>query len=258
MTPQGPEASGVPQPPPGTAAILIIGNEILSAKVRDENGPFLARELRALGVELRRIETVPDEIPLIVDALHRCLASAVHVFTSGGIGPTHDDVTIPAIAQAYEVPVVHDERTLELLSGYYGDKLNAARRRLAEIPQGGKAEFLDGATFPVLSKDRVVILPGVPQLLRASFSRVRERFRQAPIFSASIYFNLGEGALAEHLDATVARYPSVSIGSYPRFDEGCDHKVKVTFDGRDAREVGAAFADLRGRVPPSAVVREER
>jgi molybdenum cofactor synthesis domain-containing protein len=246
------------QPQPGTAAILIIGNEILSAKVRDENGPFLARELRALGVELRRIETVPDEIPLIVDALHRCLASAAHVFTSGGIGPTHDDVTIAAIAQAYGVPVVHDERTLQLLEGYYGEKLNAARRRLSEIPQGGKAEFLEGSSFPVLSMDRVIILPGVPQLLRDGFSRVRERFRQAPIFSSALYFAIGEGALAEHLDATVARFPSVAIGSYPRFDEGCDHKVKVTFDGRSQAEVQAAHAFLRGCLAPSVVVREER
>src|SRR5438309_11184365 len=98
-----------------TAAVLVIGNEILSAKVADENGPFLARELRALGVELRRIETVPDEIPLIVDALQRCLASAKWVFTSGGIGPTHDDVTIAAVAQAFGRKVVHDERTLQLL-----------------------------------------------------------------------------------------------------------------------------------------------
>lgn len=243
--------------PPGTAAVLIIGNEILSAKVRDENGPFLARELRALGVELRRIETVPDEIPLIVDALQRCLAAAAHVFTSGGIGPTHDDVTIAAIAEAYGVPVVHDPRTLELLEAYYGDKLNAARRRLAEIPRGGRAEFLDGSSFPVLSMDRVIILPGVPMLLRNGFSRVRERFRQAPIFSSAIYFGIGEGALAEHLDEAVARFPTVSIGSYPRFDEGCDHKVKVTFDGRVAEEVREALAFLRQRVPSGAVVREE-
>jgi molybdenum cofactor synthesis domain-containing protein len=244
-------------PPPGTAAILVIGNEILSAKVRDENGPFLARELRALGVELRRIETVPDEIPIIVDALQRCLASGTHVFTSGGIGPTHDDVTIAAIAEAYGVPVVHDEKTLRLLESYYGEKLNLARRRLAEIPQGGRAEFHEGFSFPVLSMDRVTILPGVPQLLREGFSRIRERFRQAPIFSSAIYFSLGEGALAEHLDATVARFPRIAIGSYPRFDEGCDHRVKVTFDGREADEVREAHAFLKTRIPAGAVVREE-
>ena len=244
-------------PPEGTAAILVIGNEILSAKVRDENGPFLARELRALGVDLRRIETVPDEIPLIVDALHRCLAAAAHVFTSGGIGPTHDDVTIASIAQAYGVPVVHDPTTLRMLESYYGEKLNAARRRLAEIPQGGKAELLEGAVFPVLSMERVIILPGVPQLLRDGFARIRERFRQAPIFSRAIYFGIGEGALAEHLDATVARFPGVAIGSYPRFDVGCDHKVKVTFDGRAAADVHAAHDFLKSLVGPAAIIRED-
>src|SRR2546430_9531857 len=98
-----------------TAAVLVIGNEILSTKVADENGPFLARELRALGVELRRIETVPDEVPLIVDALQRCLRSAQWVFTSGGIGPTHDDVTIAAIAQAFGRKGELDPRTGALL-----------------------------------------------------------------------------------------------------------------------------------------------
>jgi molybdenum cofactor synthesis domain-containing protein len=241
----------------GTAAILIIGNEILSAKVRDENGPFLIKELRALGVDLRRLEVVPDEIPLIVDALHRCLEQGEFVFTSGGIGPTHDDVTIAAVAAAYGVKVVHDPRTLELLQNHYGDRLNAARLRLCEIPEGGKAEFHEGHAFPVLSKDRVTIFPGVPLLLREGFSRIRERFRQPPIFSGALYFSLGEGALAEHLDATVARFPNVAIGSYPRFDEGCDHRVKVTFDGRASEEVRAALEFLKARVPAEGLVREE-
>ena len=239
-----------------TAAIVVIGNEILSAKVTDENGPFLARELRSLGVELRRIETVPDEIPLIVDALRRCLASARWVFTSGGIGPTHDDVTIAAVAQAFGRRVVHDERTLQLLRERYGAELNAARTRLAEIPEGGRAEFHEGHLFPVLSIDNVTILPGVPSLLREGFGRIRERFRVAPIFSRALYFSLGEGALAEHLDATVARYPAVAIGSYPRFDEA-DHRVKVTFDGRSESEVGEAANFLRARLPAAVIVREE-
>ena len=242
--------------PVTTAAIVVIGNEILSAKVADENGPFLARELRALGIELRRIETVPDEIPLIIDALRRCLASARWVFTSGGIGPTHDDVTISAIAEAFGRRVVLDEGTLQLLKARYGDKLNAARMRLAEVPEGSRVEFHEGYLFPVISLENVTILPGVPSLLREGFTRIRERFRVAPIFTRALYFTLGEGALAEHLDATVARFPSVAIGSYPRFDD-VDHRVKVTFDGRDEGEVRSAASFLRERVPAGTIIREE-
>jgi len=239
-----------------TAAILVIGNEILSAKVADENGPFLAKELRELGVDLRRIETVPDEVPLIVDALRRCLSQARWVFTSGGIGPTHDDVTIAAIAQAFGRSVVHDERTLSLLRARFGEPLKPALRRLAEMPEGARAEFHEGYLFPVITLENVVILPGVPSLLREGFTRLRDRFRVSPIHSRAIYFNVGEGTLAEHLDATVARFPSVGIGSYPRFD-AADHRVKVTFDGRDQEQVRAASEFLKARLPRDVIVREE-
>jgi molybdenum cofactor synthesis domain-containing protein len=239
-----------------TAAILVIGNEILSAKVEDENGPFLARELRALGVELRRIETVPDEIPLIVDALGRCRTQARWVFTSGGIGPTHDDVTIAAVAEAFGRPVVPDEATLRLLRSRFGEPLKPALKRLADVPQGATVEFHEGYLFPVLSLENVVILPGVPSFLHESFLRIRDRFRVAPIHSRALYFTVSESTLAEHLDATVTRFPGVAIGSYPRFDSA-DHRVKVTFDGREAEQVRGACEFLRGRIPAEAVVREE-
>ncbi len=129
-------------PPPGTAALVIIGNEVLSAKVVDENGPWLLGELRSLGVEVRRVETVPDEIPLIVESVQRACAAAAHVFTSGGIGPTHDDVTIAALARAFDRRVVTDPRSLELLQakieGKSGRRMNAAQRRLAEVPEGAQ------------------------------------------------------------------------------------------------------------------------
>ena len=215
-----------------TAAILVIGNEILSAKVQDENGPFLARELRGLGVELRRIETVPDEVPLIADALRRSLS------------------------QAFGRAVVLDQRTVQLLRSHFGDPLKPALRRLAEVPEGSRVEFHEGYLFPVMSLENVVILPGVPSLLREGFLRIRDRFRVAPFHSKALYFTIGEGALAEHLDATVARFPAVAIGSYPRFDPA-DHRVKVTFDGRDAAQVRSACEFLKARLPAGVIVREE-
>jgi molybdenum cofactor synthesis domain-containing protein len=239
-----------------TAAIVVIGNEILSAKVADENGPWLSRELRSLGVEVRRIETVPDEVPLIVDSLRRALASAKWVFTSGGIGPTHDDVTIAAVAQCFARRVVADERILSSLRTHFGERLNAARRRLADIPEGSTIDWFPGSLFPVISVENVAVLPGPPVLFQEGFARIRERYRTAPIFTRSLYFGVGEGSLAEHLDAAVAEFPSVSIGSYPRFDDA-DYRVKVTFDGRDQAEVRRAAAFVRTRVPPETILREE-
>ena len=239
-----------------TAAIVVIGNEVLSAKVADENGPWLAKQLRELGVELRRIETVPDEIPLIVDAVLRARASARWVFTSGGIGPTHDDVTIAALAQALGRKVVHDPRSLALLESKFGARMNAARRRLAEVPEGAVLVWNEASLFPVITVEELVVLPGVPGAFREGFNWIRERYRTAPIFSRSVFLSLGEGRLAEHLDAAVAAFPAVGIGSYPRFDDA-DHRVKVTFDSRAQDQVRAARDFLVARLPAGALVREE-
>ena len=240
-----------------TAAILVIGNEILSAKIADENGPWLTRELRALGVEVRRIETVPDEIPLIVDALERAKAHARWVFTSGGIGPTHDDVTMAAVAKAFGRRVVPDPRILAMLQAHYGDRLNVARRRLADVPEGADIDWHEGAYFPVVSLEGVAVLPGPPVLFKEGFGRIRERYRSAPLFGRAVYLALGEGELAEHLDATVAHFSQVSIGSYPRFDDRADYRVKITFDGRSEDEVGEALAFFKKRVPDRSILREE-
>jgi molybdenum cofactor synthesis domain-containing protein len=240
-----------------TAAIVVIGNEILSAKIADENGPWLTRELRALGVEVRRIETVPDEIPLIVDALERAKVHAKWVFTSGGIGPTHDDVTMAAVAKAFGRRVVPDPRILGMLQARYGDRLNAARRRLADVPEGADIDWHEGAYFPVVSLERVAVLPGPPVLFKEGFGRIRERYRSAPLFSRAVYLALGEGELAEHLDATVAEFPQVSIGSYPRFDQQADYRVKITFNGRAQDAVDRALAFFRRRVPEKCILRED-
>jgi len=143
-----------------------------------------------------------------------------------------------------------------LLRSRFDEPLKPALRRLADVPEGARVEFHEGYLFPVISVEKVVILPGVPSLLREGFTRLRERFRVAPIHSSALYFTLGEGTLAEHLDATVARFPAVAIGSYPRFD-AADYRVKVTFDGRDESQVKAAAAFLKTRLPADSIVREE-
>ena len=161
------------------------------------------------------------------------------------------------MAKAFGRRVVPDSRILGMLQAHYGDRLNAARRRLADVPEGAEIDWHEGAYFPVVSLEGVAVLPGPPVLFKEGFGRIRERYRSAPLFGRAIYLALGEGELAEHLDATVARFPQVSIGSYPRFDQRADYRVKITFDGRSEDEVREAFAFFRKRLPGSCILRDE-
>jgi molybdopterin-biosynthesis enzyme MoeA-like protein len=235
---------------------VLIGNEILSGKIRDENGSYLLRELRALGVEMRRMEVVPDEEELIIDAVRRCRAASVHLFTSGGIGATHDDVTVPAIARALERPLVHDPTLVGMLQARYGDRLDAVHLRLAEVPEG--AELLWGMhhelRFPAILADGVLILPGVPLLFAEKFEAVKERYRAPAIALRSLYLSSDEPDIAELLTTATTRFPGVSIGSYPRFDP-CDYRVKVTVESRDAALVDTCTTWLRENLG-SAVLRD--
>src|SRR5437868_15352976 len=164
-----------------TAAILLIGNEILSGKVEEENARFLTRELRALGVALRRIEVVPDVTDEIAASVRALADRFDFVFTSGGVGPTHDDVTLHAVAEAFGMKV-HRHPDLEaLLRAGYGDRLHERDLRMADIPTGARLEYGPGgrhadarAPWPVIVVRNVWILPGVPTIFRRKFEAVRE------------------------------------------------------------------------------------
>lgn len=248
--------TAVHPPPPHTASLVLIGNEILSGKIRDENGSYLLRELRTLGVEMRRMEVVPDEEDLIVDAVRRCRAQSVHLFTSGGIGTTHDDVTVPAVARALDRPVVHDPTLVSMLQARYGERLDAVHLRLAEIPEG--AELLWGSQrelrFPAILADGILILPGVPLLFTEKFEAVKERYRAPPISLRNLYLSSDEPDIAELLTTATAQFRGIAIGSYPRFDR-CDYRVKVTVESRDAGLVDACTTWLRERLG-DAMLRE--
>src|SRR5437870_9622369 len=157
-----------------TAGIILIGNEILSGKVVDANAVYLCREFRALGVDVRKISVIPDEVELIAREVREFQSSYDWVFTSGGVGPTHDDVTIEGVARALAVKVVRHERLVAILEGYYGDRLNDAHLKMAETPDG--AELVGGAPlrFPTVVMKNVYILPGVPEIFRQKFEAIRE------------------------------------------------------------------------------------
>lgn len=226
-----------------TAGVVIIGDEILSGKFVDQNGAFLIAELRALGVELRRLEVIPDDREEIAATVKTHSARFDHVFTSGGVGPTHDDVTIESIAAAFGVGVARHPELERRVRGYWGDKLDPANLRLAEVPQGAELLWGKDTTWPVVSFGNVIILPGVPELFRRKFVDIRDRFRSAPIFTARLYVDADEGALAPELDRVVAAFPAVKLGSYPRFAER-EFRVLLTLECKDAAAVEAAYQAL--------------
>jgi molybdenum cofactor synthesis domain-containing protein len=236
-------------PTPHTAALVLIGNEILSGKIRDDNGSYLLRELRGLGVDVRRVEIVPDEEDLIVDAVRRCREQAVHLFTSGGIGLTHDDVTVPAVARALDRPVIRHPELLAMLRSFYGDAMDDFHARLAEVPEG--AELLWGRPrnlrFPAILADDILILPGVPSLFVEKFEAIKERYRAPPIVLVNLFLGVGEDRIAGLLTEATVRFPGIAIGSYPRFD-AADHKVKVTVESRDPAIVKDCADFLRSRL----------
>jgi FAD synthetase len=239
-----------------TAGIVIIGDEILTGKFADQNAVFLIGELRSLGVDLRRISVIPDEIDDIAATVRDFSARFDVVFTSGGVGPTHDDLTMAGIARAFETQVVIHPVLEKAVREYWGASMPEANIRLAQVPEGATLVYGRDAKWPVVSYRNVFILPGVPTLFKRKFLEISDRFRSAPVALGKIYALGDEGALAPHLDAVVAAFPAVKIGSYPRFDEK-DFRVILTLEHRDMTLVMAAVTDLAGRLGALVVRIEE-
>jgi molybdenum cofactor synthesis domain-containing protein len=252
-----------------TAGIVIIGDEILTGKFTEENAAFLIGELRALGVELKRITVIPDDREDIAATVREQSERFDHVFTSGGVGPTPHDVNIEAIARGFGVGVTRHPDLEAKVRGYWKDKLADANLRLADLPTGSELVYPAARSesgplhsggkdqiWPVVCFKNVYILPGVPALFRRKFVDIRDRFRALPVTAARLYVDLDEGELAPHLDAIVARFASVKIGSYPRFSER-DFRVLVTLEGAASDDVAGAYSELATRLGAHVVRREE-
>ena len=230
-----------------TAGIVIIGDEILSGKFADENATFLIGALAELGVDLRRVSMIPDDLDDIAATVRMVSERFDWVFTSGGVGPTHDDMTMAGIARAFDTRVVVDPTLERILYDHWGPSMPEANLRLAEMPEG--AELVRGpvgttsARWPVVCYRNIYILPGVPRLFRQKFLDIQERFRGAPLVRARVYLNADEGDFAEALTALTLEHPQVKIGSYPRFEE-TEFRVLLTLESHEDAALSAALGAL--------------
>jgi molybdenum cofactor synthesis domain-containing protein len=239
-----------------TAGILIIGNEILSGKVVDTNSPFLTRELRSLGVTVRRILTIPDDVDEIAAAVREFRGAYDLVFTSGGVGPTHDDVTIEGVAQGLGRKVVRHPVIEAKMREYFKENINEARLKMAEVPEGTEL-IVDGRLgFPTIKCENLYILPGIPEILEQKFQALRERFAASPYVLRVVYTRDGEGTIAEHLNATLAAFPELLLGSYPKLGDP-EYAVKLTLESKDRDYVERALEHLLRLLAPQSVVRTE-
>jgi len=240
-----------------TAAALVIGNELLSGKVLDANVHALASSLRALGIRLSRVVMLPDEVGILAEEVRRLSADFDVVFTSGGVGPTHDDVTVEAIARAFGVEVVLDPSLSELLRSVYGERLTDAHLLMARVPLGATLCSTPEVQWPTPVMNNVWILPGIPDLFKLKLLTVRAWLRGPTSFvTRTLFLRMEEPLLKPLLDAVVLRHPQVEIGSYPKWFDPA-YRTQITFDAETTDAAQAALDDLRALLAPSDVVRAE-
>ncbi|HEX9722779.1 MAG TPA: molybdopterin-binding protein [Vicinamibacteria bacterium] len=232
-----------------TAAALIIGNEILSGKIQETNLVELARVLRELGIDLKRVVVVTDELATIAKEVTALASTHDFVFTSGGVGPTHDDVTMVGIASAFNVPVVTHPTLEDMLRRHFGDRINDNHLRLALVPQGARLLSKPDSLWPVTVIENVWILPGIPEVFRKKLEIAREHLAgDSPFLSRAVYTMLDETDLAPMLNEVVLKHPDVGVGSYPAWSDK-KYRTKLTFDGKDGAAIGRAVDDFLALLP---------
>lgn len=240
-----------------TAAALIIGNEILTGKVREANVHRLAHELFRMGIALRRVIVCPDEVEIIAEDLGALRSAHDLVFTSGGVGPTHDDVTLPGVARAFGRGLVRSPVIEGLIRGYWGERVTEGHLRMADVPEGAELLQAGEVPWPVICIENVCVLPGVPELFEMKLTMLRERIgSDEPFVSRALYVMCDEGEIAALLEDIVQSHPGVEVGSYPRWRDPT-YRVKLTFDGREPSLVDAALEACRAALAPELVVRVE-
>ena len=228
-----------------TAAVLLIGDEILSGRTKDKNLGFIADMMTALGIDLKEARVVADREDDIVAALNALRHRYSYVFTTGGIGPTHDDITADAVAKAFGLPIRHDPRAVQILMDYFretGREANEARLRMARMPEG--ASLIDNpvSRAPGFQIGNVFVMAGVPKIMNAMMEDVAQRLtRGVPMRSKNVEFRGGEGDAAKPLGEIQKAFPAVVIGSYP-FQAPDGFATNLVLRSRDEAALAEAYA----------------
>ncbi len=232
-----------------TAALIIIGNEVLSGRTRDANLLFIARRLVELGIRLAEVRVIADEEDAIIAAVNQCRAAHDVVFTTGGIGPTHDDITSASVARAFGVPLVRDPGALALLERHYRDgNLNEARLKMADIPDGASLIHNPVSKAPGFQMENVFVLAGVPSIMEAMFDGIKDRLPGGEVVkSKTITAFITEGDLAGPLGRLQDEFPAVEMGSYPFFRTG-RLGSSLVLRSADEPELKAAAERLRALI----------
>lgn len=243
---------------PRTAAALVIGNEILTGKIQETNMRELASELFALGISLQRVVICRDDVEIIAADLAELKSRYDLVFTTGGVGPTHDDVTHKAVARTFDCELVRCPELEHLIRSSLGDRCTEGHLLMADIPAGASLLRSREVRWPTVMIENVFVLPGLPKVFRLKLPALRELLRgeELPFVSRSLYTLCDEGELAAPLASIVADHPEVTIGSYPVTDCS-EYRVKLTIDGTDPETIDRAVSALESAIPSGKLVQRE-
>ena len=230
---------------PVTAAVLVIGDEILSGRTKDKNIGYIADYMTNIGIDLREVRIVPDVMEDIVAALNALRARYTYVFTTGGIGPSHDDITADAVAQAFGVELYEDQRIIEaMLTRIKPEDLNASRRRMARVPQGGDLVPNPVNKIPGFRIANVIVMAGVPMIMQAMLDGVAPTLETGvKLTMTAIEADAPEGAYAAALGDIARVHEALSIGSYPSYVDG-KFKNQIIVRGHDPQEVAVTVGEV--------------
>jgi molybdenum cofactor synthesis domain-containing protein len=227
-----------------TAGLLVIGDEILSGRTKDKNIGYIAEYLTGIGVDLMEVRVVPDDETAIVSALNEMRARYTYVFTTGGIGPTHDDITAECVAKAFGVSIDHDPRAIAIMKerlAQTGAELNEARMRMTRIPAGAELVLNKVSAAPGFWLGNVIVMAGVPSIMQVMLDEVAPKLKTGVrMLSETVRADAREGDIGTPLGAIAKAHPDVAIGSYPFFDEQRGPNTNVVLRARDQEKLMAA------------------